>query len=322
VIRVVHALVVVACVSVVDLRWHGGTLGPSPLSQRIVLVRSRRVLFTTVSALVIVDSLMVLLNVIRGRSVGNAWSQVAVGYSFPAPRSGHCMVTVPAVQLPSDARLSQTLTASSYPKLVVFGGINSMYCTSDVWGLRVRRRRSRFYGTLKHHTDAVVAASGADGRRTSDVALEQLDRDVDSGSDGDDWMDERPAGDDEPFNDTVNSGILPWKSGHTARPGAEALESHHGMDVDALRAELFGVRKELIRAREQVAHEVSRRLKVEADRDNAVANVSDLRRELHQLESAAAAERAKLVDEVACVVCGVGFCCSWNGQPLVFVRAV
>jgi hypothetical protein len=234
-------------------------------------------------------------------AVGNAWSQVTVGYSFPAPRSGHCIATLPPLQLPSNVMASQALTASSYPIIVVFGGMNSMYCTSDIWKLRVRKRRSRFYGTLKHHTDTIVAASGADGHMSSAVSLTPLDVDVDSGSDGEDWTEQAPDEDEaEALGDTTHTGILPWKSMQTRHPSGGPPSDVGHSDVAALRAELFEVRKQLIHAREQVAQEVSRRAAVEQDRDSALEKVAELSQALQRLEVAGASERQRLVEEVSC----------------------
>ncbi len=69
------------------------------------------------------------------------------GHLYPAPRFGHTMVCVPPVSMmPGDMTASMTPSPgrSAPVRLLLFGGMNSMYCANDMWQLRVRRRRTRF----------------------------------------------------------------------------------------------------------------------------------------------------------------------------------
>ena len=191
-----------------------------------------------------------------------------------------------------------------------------MYCTSDVWQLRARRRRSKFYGSVVRHTDAIVQATSVEGK-TGDVPFGALDDDVDSGSDDEDWVvaepeevaasaDEQKDPDsaaDEPEN--AFRGVLPWKGGdgmRGARPEPVSVPPGTPAETAALlaelQAELWHLKKDLVRSREQHAMEVARRQKCELERDEAKLRVAELSSALVDQHATSAAEKAAITSQV------------------------
>ena len=171
--------------------------------------------------------------------------------------------------------------AAGYPQLLVFGGVHTMYCTNDVWQLRVRRRRARFYDSIRRHTDAIVDAATADGT-VAGVPFSLLDASADaSGSDDEDWVVAKP----EPapvFSDPVDDarpesmGIVQWRGGDGTR-GALSLSATHAASSALFEVQdtCLRLKKELIRSQEQTASEISRRRRVEAERDAALLEHAD-----------------------------------------------
>lgn len=150
------------------------------------------------------------LSPLRPPAVKSEWSQVVTGHMYPAPRFGHSMVCVPPVCMVAesgslvdgggslmDSGGSPALTSSPV-HLLLFGGMNSMYCANDLWRLRVRRRRTRF----------ALPGYGPEG----------------SGSDEEDWVSSGDEGVEE-------GGVQGSRPGHAAGAlaGAEAT-----MDARAL----------------------------------------------------------------------------------------
>ena len=226
------------------------------------------------------------------------WSQVSTGHSFPSPRSFHSIVCSPPVMLTGES------AAAGYPQLLVFGGVHTMYCTNDVWQLRVRRRRARFYDSIRRHTDAIVDAATADGT-VAGVPLSLLDASADaSGSDDEDWVVAEP----EPTpvsSDTVDdagpesTGIVQWRGGDGTR-GMLSLSATHvaSSALFDLQATCLQLKKELIRSQEQTASEVSRRRRVEAERDAVLLERADALAKLESQRVQHARERATLEAEV------------------------
>lgn len=179
-----------------------------------------------------------------------------------------------------------------------------MYCTNDVWQLRVRRRRARFYDSIRRHTDAIVDAATADGT-VSAVPFSLLDASADvSGSDDEDWVVAEPES-TPVSSDIVDDaaaevpGIVQWKGGD----GTRGMLSFSGTDVAAsalleLQATCLRLKKDLIRSQEQMAAEVSRRRRVEAERDAAFREHADALAHLESQRVQHAREREALETEV------------------------
>lgn len=67
--------------------------------------------------------------------VSRAWGRAKVGHSFPSPRYGHSMVCVPSFDEADGA--IELRHAELRVDVLLFGGLNSMYCPGNLWGLHV-----------------------------------------------------------------------------------------------------------------------------------------------------------------------------------------
>jgi hypothetical protein len=68
------------------------------------------------------------------------WSQVEVGYSYPQPRYGHSMVSIPKTRSVAIAGVENDTVPRKKEKktntFLIYGGLNTMYCAGDVWLLK------------------------------------------------------------------------------------------------------------------------------------------------------------------------------------------
>lgn len=195
------------------------------------------------------------------------------------------------------------------PVFLVFGGIHTMYCTNDIWQLRPRRRRSRFYSTMQKHVDAVVGASTTTGRLDTVVKVGALD-DAHSGSDDEDWIvADDTAGEAEaegivaPVDGaegetTLTTTVVPFRGGDGTRGSATRLLGDGDALVQELHTELLKVKKALIRSQESHAVEVTRRQRCEDELDDLRAQLAAASAQLAEQQTAFAAEKAVLLEEV------------------------
>lgn len=252
--------------------------------------------------------------------------------------------------------------------MLVFGGVNSMYCTNDVWKLRLRRKRTRFYSTIQRHVDTVITTSTATGKPltlvtpmiptphtghtdTSYGLLDDgggsrshtgvdgvgvgTDSDVDSGSDDEDWIvhdDSRRDGHatgETGFDTTtmtvdtgmtpmssdgmidsrgVSYGIVPWRGGdgqrglQTHATLTDTMQTRHddvtGLAISTLQAEVFQLKKDFIKCREQHAAELTRRMKCEHEIEALRGTVTALQSQLETQRLTFNADKQKLASEV------------------------
>lgn len=263
------------------------------------------------------------------------WSTVTVGYMFPAPRYGHSAVMVPP---PPDS------APSSPSQVMVFGGMNTMYCASDIWRLRVRRRRTRFY-----EPDAPDPSTGV----------------VDSGSDGEEWLDTSApilagggssrarasaaagagAGATAGFGAGVGAGFK--KAGASLFGLAAGAATQHGGSADGnpggglkrtehdreecqvllhdMQQQLMKLRKDHSVVLARLAEEQSARIAAETSRDDAVKQVKGLQEELTTTQTRLADVQSRMQAEVRVVAlvsllwcdCGAVTYFPWRPAPPV-----
>ena len=193
-----------------------------------------------------------------------------IGHLYPSPRFGHTMVCTPPFTFAGGQAVTGAMT--SRRSLLVFGGMHSMYCTNDVWQLRVRRRRTRF-------------AKAGDGE--------------DSGSDADDWIEAADdagagavtamvdgvagdSGDGATTADACVVGPLVQWDPHAGSKGISAVsririagaapagEEWQGV-LDDMQDRLLDMKMQLSQAQQRYAAEALLRQQAESERDAATA---------------------------------------------------